>query len=740
MAAVGKIGLILVSLLAFSVSGQTSDPIQASGVQYDTYSNVDHHETITEPVTFESHYLDFEVANYHTVLFSKTQDDLLNPDLNEDFQNVVYSSGSDRYVCCDESGQSGWTLSMVYANSNLYFAEDYAGAFTFYLPSLNNGYDSWLDSWISLFDRLGFEDVTSPYLTINGKSYVFLYYHDQTIDLLLAPGVTLNERVFAFEGKTGSYAKTFYRFQIDWDSTPVTEIGQLRAGTVLNYSSSAETYAFQRSNFEFYLDASMDGKVLNAPFAVSSVTLGGAEYDSFLLRWDSYTGIAYRPGESWTAWNPYSDAPIVEPDRWTVCTSDGYTNLEDLVFHYSINQDYVDKEGVLHVSDDSVDVPVRASIEKSLTAPGGTSMSKEFKAVVFSGVSSELKASNAYGVIALDRISFYLKTSSESNSAHEWPTLGSNSSGYSGFCDSWNLCTIAYSGFDARSWSYDSRPTVKTYRSKFDVYRIRADAWTNWSTYVDWLSLAGMANTIVKAVNGAYNELQVYGFEFLFAETGETIPNIQSIDFTFDFDGKRYHQKYFDVTTSDFKRMYGQGYDACNNLLTDSESFPRACTRKLNDELRVYDYALVHRFTASNGKALENLEWLNITYETEAFSVETLYNDATEGLHVVDGSVYDKYGNLRLDVTYKVNDAVDSSGTSNPVIDYYDKDGNKILSTGEREYTDSADSWDNFWKNLKKSWDDTKAWVIRVLVVVLALILIPLLVKGIKFLVKVFKK
>ena len=506
MAVLGKIGLILVSLLAFSVSSQMSDRIQAASVQYSTYDNVDHHETITEPVTFESHYLDFEESNYHTVLFSKTNDDLLNPDLNEDFQNIVYSSGSDRYICLDENGQSGWTLSMVYANANLYFAEDYAGVFTFYLPSLNNGYDSWLDSWISLFGRLGFEDVTSPYLTVNGKSYAFLYYHNQTIDLLYAPGVTVDERVFAFEGETGSYEKTFYRFQIDWDSTPITEIGQLRAGTVLNYSSSAETYAFQRSNFEFYLDATMDGKVLNAPFAVSSVTLGDSEYDSFLLRWDSYTGIAYRPGESWTAWNPYSDAPIVEPDRWTICTADGYTNLENLVFHYTINQDYVDQEGVLHVSDDSVDVPVRASIEKSLTAPGGTSMSKEFKAVVFSGVSSELKATNAYGVIALDRISFYLKTSSEENPAHEWPTLSSNSSGYTGFRDSWNLCTIAYSGFDAGSWSYDSRPTVKTYRSKFDVYRIRADAWTHWSTYVDWLSLAGMANTIVKAINGAYNE------------------------------------------------------------------------------------------------------------------------------------------------------------------------------------------------------------------------------------------
>lgn len=743
-----KILVALVPLLTlFSPTSDRKEPVhvKAASSSYSTYDNVDHHEEITEEVNFETHYLDFETSNFHTVLYSKEYDDLLNINLNEDFQNVSYCEGSDIYVCLDDDGTSGWTLTMEYANANIYFAEDYERSFTFYLPSLNNGFDSFLSSWISLFARLGFEDVTSPYLTVNGNTYAYLYYHDATIDLLLPSGVSLEERVFTFSGNTGDYAKTFYRFTIeDFDDVSVEEIGYLKAHAFLNYTDAAyEAAKFERSNFEFYLDASMDGKVLNAPFAVSSVTLGEEEYDSFLIRWDSYTGIAYRPGESWTSWNPYSSSssPILSPDRWTICDGDGYTSLTDLVFEYTLNKDYVDAEGVLHESENSVTVPVRAEIDKTKTTPGGTSMSDNFKAVVFSGISSELKATNGYGVVNLDRIRFYLKTCDEENSAHEWPTLSSNSTGYTGHLNDWNDCLITYSGFDAGSWSYDSRPCVKTYRTKFDCYMIRADAWTNWSTYADLaFGFVGLTNTIIKAVNGAYNELQVYGFEFLFAETGEPITNIQSIDFTFDWDGQRYHQVYFETDTSAFKRMYGSGYDSCNNLLTDYDSFPRACTRKLNGEMRYYDYALVHRFTASNGKYLENLEWLNITYQAEDFSIETLYNDANEGLHVVDGEVYDKYGNLRLDVTYKVSDAVDANGVSNSVIDYYDSEGNKISSTGEREYTESADAWDNFWSNLTSGWDDARTIALRVLMVIAGFALFLIVVKAAKLIAWLIKK
>lgn len=724
--------------------GPTSDRTEetfASEAKFSTYSNVDHHEEISESVTFETHYLDFEESNFHTILYSNDYDDLLNPLLNEDFQNVVYSEASDRYVCLDADGSSGWTLGMEYANANIYFADDYEGDFTFYLPSLNNGFDSFYSNWTFLFARLGLEEVTSPYLSINGKIYAYLRYQDGTIELLLPSGVALEERVYSFSGTTGEYSKTFYRFVLsDLGTDPIEEFGLLKVRSFYNYTASGfDAAKFEKSNFEFYLDSSMDGKVLNAPFAISSVTLGEEDYDSFLLRWDSYTGIAFRPSESWTTWNPYSSASaIVDPDRWTICSSSGYTNLEDLTFHYTLNKDYVDAEGVLHVSDQSVSVPVRAEIESSLTTPGGTEASKNFKAVVFSGVSSELKSAKGYGVISLDRIHFYLKTSDDSNTAHEWPTLPSD--GYTGYSESWNDCLITYTGFDVGSWSYDSRPTVKTYRTKFDTYRIRADAWTNWTTYTDWLSLAGMVNTIVKATNGAYNEMQVFGFEFIFAETGETIPNVQSIDFTFDFDGQRYHQMYFDTSTSDFKRMYGVGYDKCNNLLTDYESFPRACTRKLNGDVRTYDYALVHRFTASNGKSIENLEWLNITYQSENFAVETLYNDSSEGLHVVDGEVYDKYGNLRLDVTYKVNDAVDSSGTSNSVIDFYDKDGNKILATGEREYTESADAWDSFWKNLRQGWDDAKTAVLRVVMIIAGVFLFLIVLWIVKKIVRMIQR
>ena len=201
---------------------------------------------------------------------------------------------------------------------------------------------------------------------------------------------------------------------------------------------------------------------------------------------------------------------------------------------------------------------------------------------------------------------------------------------------------------------------------------------------------------IKTSIEGASTIMQVYGFDFYFDENKEfPINNIQSIEFDFELKGNRVRKTYTETTVDAFSRFFTKGYDGYDNLLTNYASWPEVCERlDENGKEIVFDYALVHRLDKDNGEQINNLSPLKITYLDDNFSIQEAVPNSL-GLHEVDGKLYDKDGNLRLDYTLKEVELTDSNGNKYTGFDIVDKDGNNVETTGEHIETTSKNPIDN---------------------------------------------
>lgn len=464
------------------------------------------------------------------------------------------------------------------------------------------------------------------------------------------------------------------------------------------------------------------------------VNLTDDSLNTFMIPYSSITGIAYKINDHIDSWS-YGNGKDVRfaPNEWRMnaSTTDEYgnqidkhniNNFSSLNYSYTINQDYYDKFGVFHKNEKSEVHDISAKLDYSRGFPGGSELYNKYKGIAFESISAQLKTNKCYGKIYLKDLSFSVSTG---NCSFSDANGGDN--------HYFVPVTLDYSKANTGEWNYDSRPTTRVYYYDWDGYFIRAEMWHHWSTYTFVYS------SLIGVINGNVRELQVFGFSFYFDEEMTLeIPNVQSIDIRFKRNGKQYHKTYTDFSTNRFEKFFASGYDSEHNMLVSKETFPRACER--TD--KTFDYALVHHFNTFDDKdkyGLKEVEPLEITYLDENFSIQKATSDSL-GLHIVDGKVYDSNGNLRLDYTAKAVEVVDSGGDKNPIIEFYDKDGNKSSNTGKKIETTSNDPFDNFINDVKdkinsfknklgNASDKVKKIVAIVLGAIFGLIVIRLIVK-----------
>ena len=716
--------LILCSILiTFLTANNITIKVNAEETNSTYIYNLKEKEDITRNVSFQSDYFTFEKTKLHALPYARSYDDLLsNEFLGQN--KTLKNENTDLHYYFDSETYSAYTLTFNHANSHIYFNENPSNIISFYLPSFDSsGYKA--TYYETLFNSLDIEEIALPYIAINGKRYVSLYYSaTDGFKLLLENYCSVSEEKFNYTGEYGGiFSDYFYRLTIPYFNEPkIFSIDILDIGYQSNVvDTESYTNTWEEFDIRFIPHSSMDDIMISMPFEIKSFDIE-KELPEIIIDYSTFTGIVNAWG-SITNWNYQSLDLRLSPSEWAFCSSatfsDGHVSgmnpsLYDINLLLTENKDYYDENGVLHKSEESNTRLLDTTIDHSYAAPGGS----KYSGGIIDGLDiEELKLNKSYGTIKINDLSFYVYLTNLNNA----------------YIDEDELITLDFSNVSSVYYTYDSRPKIDTYCYQFDDYLMTSAGARIDNVYLgfgDIVAFKNLFELIGTAIEGAINVMQVYGFDFYFDEDKLLpIDNVQSIKFDFLLDGKRYQKIYTETETSDFARFFLNGYDDLNNILTDHDSWPRVCER-IDDqgEEKIFDYALVHHVgNKRTGKYIKELDVLEITYLTEDFSLkQAVSNDL--GLHEVDGKLYDKDGNLRLDYTLKEVELTDDNGNTYTGTEIVDKDGNIVKANGEKIETTSKNPIDNLvdgkYDDLFKSFGESFEKILMIIGILILVVII----------------
>lgn len=698
---------------------------------------------IVDSVSFQTDYFDLSESKIRAIPFATSYDDLLVNELLGN-EKAVLEENSNIYRVYDSDGYS-YTLTYDYANSHYYFNSSYDGNIMFYLPSLVN-----IDNLEKLFQELNIDNIQLPYLSINGKRYVSIVYsNDDGIRYLLENGTQINQEKHTYFSGMGYSTKYMDLFTIPMvEDKVIYNIGKLNFNGYYNSSDDG----FGEYDINFVPHSSMDGKFVSMPFEITTFDLED-NLPEVCIDYSTFTGIAFDGmcGDTWswaisTTEYGYGSNGTLAPSEWAITGLKEYGNtiinhedcLEDIDLQVVENKNYYDEKGVYHEVGETKIIEMNTSINDNYSSPGTGNRNNKYGGGVISGFDMDyIKTNNSYGTIKINDLSFYVKGWNA-----DWA-----------YVEEEHLITLDYSELDTLYFTYDSRPTMNVYYYQWDDYMLtRGGARIN-KIYIGFDKANALLNLwewTSTSIEGLFTQLQVYGFDFYFDENKQfPIENIQSIEFDFEYNGNRYQRVYTETGVGAFMRYFGLGYDECNNLLTDYESWPRVCERVDEDGNEFnFDFALVHWMEDSNAAELKNVSPLEIVYLDENFSLQKAVSNSL-GLHEVNGQMYDKDGNLRLDYTLKEIELTDSNGNKYMGYEITDKDGNIVDNTGTKIETTSKnpidnivdgknpfDEFKNWWNEFIEQFEQILRYVIIAVIVIALMWLISIIVKVIKTLKK----
>lgn len=651
---------------------------------------------ITKEASFQSDYFDFSKTKIHALPFATSFNDLLDINLLGKGKAIL-EDNTDIYKVYDNNGYS-YTLTYDYANSHIYIKNGYDGNISFYLPSINN-----FQNMENMFDVLNIDTIQLPYLSINDVRYASLIYSKKDgVKLALENGAKISQEKYYYFSGMGYSTKYMDLFTIPMiNDNKIAKIGKLNFN---GYYANDGFDGFGEYDINFVPHKSMDDKLISMPFEITTFDLIN-DLPEVCIDYNTFTGIITdshdRDNWSWaisTTEFGYGSNGTISPSQWAFCSeynkfNGGHQvrrNLVDINLRVIENKNYYDENGKYHEVGETKIVDLNTGIDQTRSPIGGSS----YGGGVITGLDLDyLKNNKSYGTIKVKDLSFYIYGRNG-----EWGSTSEK-----------DLFTLDYTDITDVYFTYDSRPTMNVYYYNWDEYlmlgggaKIDKVHYAD-SFYSDNPIVSGMSASILNlyewikaSIEGSTTIMQVYGFDFYFDENKEfPINNIQSIEFDFELKGNRIRKTYTETSVDAFSRFYTNGFDVYDNLLTNYSSWNDVCERiDENGKEIIFDYALVHRIDKDNGTELKKLSPLKITYLDENFSIQEAISNSL-GLHEVDGNLYDKDGNLRLDYNLKEIELTDSNGNKYIGYDITDKDGNKVDNTGTHIETTSKDPIDN---------------------------------------------